>query len=115
MQLLQILSPTFWGIHACEAAEAFQTAPLTRLARRYGALALCSLLAAAALLVTAALVDALGNARDLSERFGWAGIACLNLSVYCGLCYKAANGRPQVDDASHLELKAAEPPVEPEL
>lgn len=92
IQLLKFLSPTFWGIRMYAAAEAFDTPPLTRVARRYGALALCFLMAAAALLLTAALVDTFANARLLSERFGGAGIACLNLSVYCGLRYKAANG-----------------------
>ena len=93
IQLLQMLSPTFWGFRMCEAAEAFDTPPVTRVAWRYGALALCFLMAAAALLLTAALVDRFANARFLSERFGWAGIACLNLCVYFGLRYKAANGQ----------------------
>jgi hypothetical protein len=91
IQLLRMLSPTIWAIRMYEAAEAFETPPRTRAACRYGALALCLLMAAAALLLTAALVDTFANARLLSERFGWAGIACLILCVYCGLRYKAAN------------------------
>ena len=95
IQFLQLFTPEFVGLRMCEAAEAFDTPPLNRAARRYGGAAICFLLAGAALLLTAALVDWLANARGLSEGFGWAGIACLNLSVYCGLRYKAANAQAQ--------------------
>jgi hypothetical protein len=91
LKFLQLFSPSTFGIRMIEAAEGFETPPLSRAARRYAVIALCSLLAAVALLVTAALVDTFAEARPLSEKFGWAGVVCLILCVYCGLRYKAAN------------------------
>ncbi len=91
LQFLSLLSPESFGIRMIEAAEAFETPPLSATARRYAAVAVCCLLTGAALLVTAALVDWLANARPLSEKFGWAGLGCLVVCVYSGLRYKDAN------------------------
>jgi hypothetical protein len=93
LKFLQLLSPSTFGIRMIEAAEAFETLPLSRSARRHAVIALCCLLAGATLLVTAALVDTFANIRPLSEACGWAGIACLVLCVCSGLRYKAANRR----------------------
>ena len=91
LKFLQLFSPSTFGIRVIEAAEAVETPPLSRAARRYAVIALSCLLAAAALLVTAGLVDTFANARPLSEKFGWAGIVWLILCVYCGLRYKDTN------------------------
>lgn len=91
LQLFSLFSPETFGIRAIEAAEAFDTPPQSRTARRYATIAFGCLFVGAVLLVTAALVDVFANARPLSEIFGWAGIVCLILSVYGGLRYKAAN------------------------
>jgi hypothetical protein len=64
---------------------------LTVHARHYRAAAFSLFMIAAALLMTAALVDALADARLASECFGWSGIGCLHLCVICGLRYKAGN------------------------
>lgn len=90
LKFLSLFSPTIFGMRMIEAAEAFETPPSSRAARRYGVTAICYLVATATLLLTAALVDTLAKARPLSEIFGWTGIVCLNLCVYCGLRYKAA-------------------------
>lgn len=90
-KLLQLFSPSILGIRMIDAAEAFETPPLSKTARRYAAMAFCSLLAAAGLLLTAALVDTIPGARPLCEALGWAGLLCLILCVYCGLRYKDAN------------------------
>ena len=92
-KFLQLFSPTVLGMRAIEAAEAFETPPLSRAARRYAVIAVCCLLAAATLLVTAAVVDVFADARPLSEKFGWSGVVCLTTCVYCGLRYRDANQR----------------------
>jgi hypothetical protein len=91
ISLLRMLSPTYWGIRSIDVAEAFGTPPMTPAAWRYRAAALSLFMAAAVLLLTAALVDTIANARPASEVFGWLGIGCLQMCVYCGLRYKAAN------------------------
>jgi hypothetical protein len=91
LTFLQLFSPSTFGIRMVQAAEAFETPPLSRAARRHAVAALCCLLAGAALLLTAALVDAFADLRPLSEKCGWAGIACLVVCVYSGLRYKVAN------------------------
>ena len=93
IQFLVMLSPMLWGVRLPQAAEAFDTPPLTPTARKFRAIAFCLFMVAAALLLTAALVDTLANARDLSEKFGFSGIVCLNLCIHCSLRYKAANDR----------------------
>lgn len=93
IQFLIMLSPMLWGARFPQAAEAFETPPLTTTARRFRAIAFCLFMLAAALLLTAALVDTVANDRELSEKFGSCGIACLNLCIYCSLRYKAANER----------------------
>ena len=93
LKFLQLFDPSTFGVEMVEAAEAFETPALSRAARRYAVIAFCCLLAGSALLVTAALVDALAGARGLSEKFGWAGIGCLVVCVHSGLRYKAANRR----------------------
>jgi hypothetical protein len=80
-----------------EAAQAFETPPLNPMARRHTWIAGCSLPAAAALLLTAALVDVLANARPLSEAIGCVGILCLVLCVHSGLRYKDANAQAPPD------------------
>ena len=91
LKFVQLFSPSTFGVEMIEAAEAFENPPLSRAARRYAVITLCCLLAGAALLVTAALIDTFANVRPLSEKFGWAGIVCMILCVYCGLRYKDAN------------------------
>lgn len=91
LRFLQLFSSINFGIRAVEAAEAFETKPLSRAARWYAAVSLCCLLAGASLLVTAAVVDTYSDARPLSERFGFAGIVSLIVCVYSGLCYKDVN------------------------
>ena len=91
LRFLQLFSPLGFGVRMVEAAEAFETPPLNPVARRHAWIAVCSLLAAATLLLTAALIDALAQARPLSEAVGFAGVLCLILCVHSGLCYKDAN------------------------
>jgi len=74
-----------------EAAEAFETPPLNRAARRHAIIAVCSLLTGAALLLAAALIETLAKNRPLSETVGFPGILFLILCVHSGLCYKDAN------------------------
>lgn len=107
LKFLQLFSPSTCGFRMIEAAEAFETPPLSRAARRYAVVAFCFLLATAALLVIASLVDVFANARLLSEKFGWAGIACLIVCVYSGLLYKDANRRA-------AQIAAAEQSPEPQ-
>jgi hypothetical protein len=94
LRFVQLFSPVACGFRMVQAAEAFETPPLNRSARRHALIATCSLLAGAALLLTAALIDTLAKARPLSEKVGFAGIVCLILCVHSGLCYKDANSRP---------------------
>ncbi len=103
IQFLVMLSPMLWGARLPQAAEAFDTTPLTPTARRFRAIAFCLFMLAAALLLTAALVDSVANGRDLSEKFGSSGIACLNLCIYCSLRYKAANDRAAMQIAESDE------------
>jgi len=87
-QFLELLSPSTFGVRMIEAARAFETPPTSSTARRYGVVAVCSLLAGALLLVAAAMVDSIVSSRPLSEGLGWAGIVCL---IFCALRYKVAN------------------------
>ena len=92
-RLLDLFSPSTFGVRMIEAAEAYETPPSSRAARRYAAVSVCSLLAGSALLLTAALVDTLAGNRPLSEIIGAVGIACFIICVYSGLRYKDVNGR----------------------
>ena len=103
IQFLVMLSPMLWGARLPQAAEAFETPPLTPTARRFRAIAFCLFMVAAALLLTAALVDTVANAREMSEKFGFSGIACLNLCIHCSLRYKAANERAAKQIADSYE------------
>lgn len=91
LRFLKLFSPIAWGVDMVEAAEAFETPPLNRAARRHALIAVCSLLASAAFLLTAALIDTLARARPMAEIVGFAGLVCLVLCVHSGLCYKDAN------------------------
>ena len=69
-------------------------------------MAFCLFMIAAALLLTAAMVDSLANDRELSEAFGLTGIICLEVCVICGVCYTFANKRPANENwlwAIHVE------------
>ncbi|MGH7137089.1 MAG: hypothetical protein ACREHD_15215 [Pirellulales bacterium] len=91
LRFLQLFSPIAFGIRMIEAAEAFETPPRNPVARRQGWIAGCSLLTGAALLLAAALIDTLANARPLSEKIGFSGLLCLIVTVHSGLCYKDSN------------------------
>jgi hypothetical protein len=93
LRFMQLFSPTGCAIHGLQAAEAFEVPPLNKVARRYAMIALCFLLACAAFLLAAALIDTLAKMRPLSEKVGFAGILCLILCVHSGLCYKDANSQ----------------------
>jgi hypothetical protein len=80
------------------AAEAFGAAPINPAARRYRLVALSLFLASAVLLLAAAVSDSVAGVRQLSEVFGWSGIACLQLCVFCGIRYAIVNGRPKDDE-----------------
>lgn len=108
LKFLRLLSPSICGRRLIEAAEAFEDPPLNRAARRYAVMSVCLLVATAALLLTAALVDTLANARPMSEAIGWTGIVCMNLCIYSGLRYRAANRRCSERNA-RSQTEAAEP------
>jgi hypothetical protein len=91
LNFLELFSPVRFGTRMIEAAEAFETPPFSRAARRHAAIAVGSLLAGAALLLAAAVIDTLAKARPLAEKVGFGGIFCLILCVHSGLCYKGAN------------------------
>ena len=76
-----------------KAAVAFDAAPLNPSAQRLRSTALCLFLGAAALLLTAAVVDVCLGARLHSEVLGWTGIVCLNICVVCGTRYAVVNRR----------------------
>jgi hypothetical protein len=80
------------------AAEAFEAPPISPAARRYRIAALCLFMAASALLLTAALVDTMAGSRSLSEVFGWSGIGCFQVSVFCGIRYAVVNKKPNHDE-----------------
>jgi hypothetical protein len=88
---LSILSPLGFAKRGVDAAEALDAPPVTPSAQRYRGIAFCFFLVAAALLLTAGLVDCFADARLASEVFGWSGIGCLQICVTCGLRYKAVN------------------------
>lgn len=91
LRFLQLFSPLGWGVRMVEAAEAFETPPLNRAARRQVIIAVCSLVTGAALLLAAALFETLATTRPLSEAVGLPGILCLILCVHSGRPYKGAN------------------------
>lgn len=91
LRFLQLFSPLGWGARMIEAAEAFETPPLNRAARRHAIIAVCFLMTGAALLLAAALIETLAKNRPLSEAVGLPGILCLILGVHSGLSYKDAN------------------------
>ena len=91
LRFLQLFSPLGRGVRMVEAAEAFETPPLNRAARRHPIIAVCSLLTGAALLLAAALIETLAKNRPQSEAVGFLGILCLILCVHSGLRYKDAN------------------------
>ena len=118
LELLLLMSPETFGVRMIEAAEAFESPPLSRAARRWAAVAVGTLLAGAALLVTAALVNGWADGRPWSEKLGWAGLGCLVVCVFSGLRYKDANrealalARAQADqaaDSDHRSAHSAQP------
>jgi hypothetical protein len=88
---MEFLSAIFFGVRGIDAAAAFEAAPSNPSATFYRKAALCFFLLAATLLLTAALVDVLANARAIGEVFGWSGIGCFQVCVLCGLRYSVVN------------------------
>lgn len=80
------------------AAEAFEAPPISPAARRYRIAALCLFMAASVLLLAAALVDTIAGSRSLSEVFGWSGIGCFQVCVFCGIRYAVVNKQPNHDE-----------------
>jgi hypothetical protein len=98
--LLSVLSGliTGSGKRWISAAEAFEAPPANPAAQRYRAVAFYCFMAFSALLLTAALVDTLAKARPVSEVFGWSGIACFQVCVFCGIRYAIVNKAYEDDD-----------------
>jgi hypothetical protein len=98
--LLSLLANVITGAskRRLAAVEAFEAAPISPAARRYRIAALCLFTASSALLLTAALVDTVVGSRWLSEVFGWSGIACLQVCVFCGIRYAVVNKKPERDE-----------------
>jgi len=96
---MEYLSAIFFGVRGNDAAAAFEAAPANPSAKFYRKAALCFFLLGATLLLTAALVDVLANARAIGEVFGWSGIGCFQVCVLCGLRYSVVNKRA---DAAEL-------------
>ncbi|HEV3303778.1 MAG TPA: hypothetical protein VG055_29260 [Planctomycetaceae bacterium] len=90
---MDFLSAIFFGVRGIDAVAAFEAAPRNPSATFYRKAALCFFLVGATLLLTAALVDVLANARAIGEVFGWSGIGCVQVSVLCGLRYSVVNRR----------------------
>jgi hypothetical protein len=65
--------------------------PANRATKRYQVIAFCSFMAFSALLLTAALVETLAQARPVSEVLGWSGIACLQVCAFCVIRYPVVN------------------------
>lgn len=91
LKFLQLLSLMTFANKVYDAIAAFETPPLNKTARRYAIVSLCCLLLGAALVLTAAIVDVIADARNLSDMFGLAGIVCFIVCVHCGLRYKETN------------------------
>jgi len=73
------------------AAEAFETPPRNRIAKRWTTIALTLFLLASTLMLTAALVDWFTGRRFIAECLGWTGVVCLQLCVVCGVRYAVVN------------------------
>jgi len=98
--LLTVLSHLFTGSAKrwIAAAEAFEAPPTNPAAQRYRVIAFCFFMAFAALVLIAALVDTLAKARSVSEVFGWSGIACFQVCVFCGVRYAIVNTAHEDDE-----------------
>jgi hypothetical protein len=91
--LLSILADLITGAskQRIAAAEALGAPPVSPAARGYRSVALWLFLASSVLLLGAALADTIAGARSLSEVFGWSGIGCLQVCVFCGIRYASVN------------------------
>jgi hypothetical protein len=91
--LLSILTDLATGAskRRIAAAEAFGAPPISPAARRLRSVALWLFMASSGLLLAAVLADTVAGARSLSEVFGWSGIGCLQVCVFCGIRYASVN------------------------
>ncbi len=104
-----LLIPSFligWIIYSklgrAAASGAFDAPPTNPLALRYRAVAFCCFLTFAALVLTASLVDTVAKARPLGEVFGFSGIACFLVCIFCLLRFTAVNKAKHCDDLAEL-------------
>jgi hypothetical protein len=63
----------------------------------------------AVLLLSAAIVFVVSGPVFISDVLGWSGLVCFHLCVFCGLRYRAFNGRADSEKLTGPELGGEHP------